>query len=115
MNRIDEYSSTLQNLLQSRIVIKCGKKTLKTGVLKLFNIKQYFIKMYIEVENKEQTVLEVPYPFAMEMQEGGMCLLNYKLSAMCNNHKASMYALNSYPAKTANKMYDNFLVIKSCN
>jgi hypothetical protein len=114
MNKIDEYSSAFQTLLQSRIVIKCGKKTVKTGVLKLFNIKQYFIKLYIETENKEQAVLEVPYPFAVEETDTG-CVLNYKLSAMCNNHKKTMEALTSYPPKAANKMYDNFLIINSCN
>ena len=111
---IDYYSDKLQKLLQSRVVIKCNKKTLKSGVVKLFNIKQYFIKLYIQTDKKEDKILELPYPFLIQDNEDGVTL-NYHLSSLSNNHREINKLLATINSNTANKIYNNIITITPVN
>ena len=111
---IDLYSKILQSYLQSKVTIKCNNKVLKTGKLTLFNIKQYFIRFYIETDKKTNKVLELPYPFLMNVDDG-MCTLNYKLTSLCNNHSEMVNALRSVGKSNANKIYDNIVSIIPLN
>ena len=112
---IDLYTKILQSYLQSRVTIKCNNKVLKTGKLTLFNIKQYFIRFYIETDKKTSKILELPYPFLIENAEDNVCTLNYRLSSLCNNHIATVNALRSVNKNTANKIYDNVVSIIPLN
>lgn len=111
---IDYYSDKLQELLQSRVVIKCNKKTLKSGVVKLFNIKQYFIKLYIQTDKKEDKILELPYPFLIQDNGDGVTL-NYHLSSLSNNHREINKLLATVNSNTANKIYNNIITITPVN
>ena len=110
---IELYTKILQTFLQSKVTIKCNNKVLKSGRLKLFNIKQYFIRFYIETDKKVDKVLELPYPFLMETDKSGMCTLNYKLTSLCNNHTYTVNALKCINKNNANKIYDNVVSITS--
>jgi hypothetical protein len=111
---IELYSKILQSYLQSKVTIKCNNKVLKTGKLTLFNIKQYFIRFYIETDKKTNKVLELPYPFLMNVDDG-MCTLNYKLTSLCNNHYETVNALRGINKSSANKIYDNIVNIIPLN
>jgi hypothetical protein len=111
---IDLYTKILQSFLQSRIVITCNGKTVKTGKLTLFNIKQYFIKLYIETDKKPNKVLELPYPFLMDSVDG-ICTLNYKLTSLCNSHANTMCLLKCVNKSDASKFYDNTISIVALN
>lgn len=108
---IDYYSKILQTYLQSRVIIKCNNKVLKTGKLTLFNIKQYFIKFYIETDKKTSKILELPYPFLME-NENNICTLNYRLTSLCNNYIPTVNSLRTVNKNTASKVYDNIVSIR---
>jgi hypothetical protein len=111
---IDYYSEKLQKLLQSNVIIKCNRKTLKSGVIKLFNIKQYFIKFYIQTDKKEEKILELPYPFLIEENDKGVTL-NYHLTSLSNNHKEMNKLVNSINAVGSNKIYNNIITITTVN
>jgi hypothetical protein len=111
---IDAYTKILQSYLQSRVTIRCNNKVLKTGKLTLFNIKQYFIRFYIETDKKTNKILELPYPFLIENNDG-VCTLNYKLTSLCNNHIATVNTLRAVNKNTANKVYDNVVSIMPLN
>lgn len=108
---LELYSKILQNLLQSKIQIKCENKILKTGKLTLFNIKQYFIRFHIENEKKINKVYELPYPFFININENGTYTLNYKLTAICNNHNSTVNALKSLKQSNSHRIYDNEITI----
>ena len=108
---IELYSKTLQDLLQSKIVIKCENKVLKTGKLTLFNIKQYFIRFHIENDKKVNKVFELPYPFNMQVNDKGVCTLNYKLSSLCNNHSATVISLRALKQTNSHRIFDNMVTI----
>ena len=104
------YDKALQRFLQSDITIKCDKKVLKAGRLKLFNIKQYFIKFYIETDKKELKTLELPYPFDIRFTSSG-CTLNYHLSTLCNKHQPTIDILKAQKTDSSFRMYDNIISI----
>lgn len=110
---IQLYDKILQQLLQSKIVIKVDKKVLRTGKLKLFSIKQYFIRLHIENDKNVTKILELPYPFKMTYKDGVGCTLNYKLTSICNGHADTMNMLRSVKCNSTNKIYDNEIVINT--
>ena len=105
----------LQSLLQSKVVFKCDNKILKMGKLKLFNVKQYFIKFYIETDKKESKVLELPYPFLMSCSSEGTCTLNYRVSSLCNNTQPIVGILKTCKTNSSHKIYDNVISIIPLN
>lgn len=109
---IQLYDKILQQLLQSKIVVKVNKKVLKTGKLKLFSIKQYFIRLHIENDKNITKVIELPYPFLMKYDSvSGGCTLNYKLTSICNNQANTMNMLRSIKSNSASRIYDNEVTI----
>ena len=108
---IEYYNKALQPLLQSRVTFKCDNKTLKTGKLMLFNIKQYFIKFYIETDKGESKILELPYPFNMSTSSDNICTLNYKLSSLCNNMQPILNRLRLCKTGSTHKIYDSVVSI----
>ena len=80
---------------------------LKTGTIKVFNIKQYFIRFYIESEKKETKVLELPYPFKMEIGDNNICTFNYRLTSICDNHTHTVTRLSKLKTNSVHKIYDN--------
>lgn len=112
---LEIYNKILQNFLQSKVIIKCDNKVLKTGKLTLFNIKQYFIKFYIETDKKENKVLELPYPFLIDYNGEGICTLNYKVSSLCNNTQPVIGRLKTCKTNASHKIYDNIVSIIPLN
>lgn len=112
---IQIYDKILQQFLQSKVIIKVDNKVLRTGKLKLFNIKQYFIRLHIENDKNITKILELPYPFLMKYNEGVGCTLNYKLTSLCNNHRDTVNTLRSVKNTAQHKIYDNEVSILALN
>ena len=108
---LEIYNKILQNFLQSKVTFKCDNKVLKTGKLKLFNVKQYFIKFYIETDKGESKVLELPYPFLMNYGDNVICTLNYRVSSLCNNTQPVIGRLKTCKTTSSHKIYDNVVNI----
>jgi hypothetical protein len=108
---IDYYNNKLRNLLQSKVVFRCHNKTVKTGTIKLFNIKQYFIKFYIEQDNtKETKILELPYPYEINTDKDNNFSFNYRLSCLTGNIPVQfLSALKKN--KSTHKFYDSIITI----
>jgi hypothetical protein len=80
MKKKEHIENTLMDFLLQDIVFKLDNKVIKRGVLKLVNIKQFFIKFNIESEGVVK-VFELPYPFKITKTDG-KCILDYTLSAL---------------------------------
>jgi hypothetical protein len=108
MKKRDEIEKSLNNFLLKTITLKVDDKVLKKGKLKIFNIKQFFIKLNLEINN-DIKVFEIPYPYKLHEHGKGLTF-EYTLSSLCNSNNSSLY----YKLKTtdkggSNKIYDNFL------
>ena len=107
---IEIYSKHLQELLQSKIKICCNTKTLKVGRLKLFTFKQYFIRLFIEVESGEMRVYELPYPFKMTTANG-QCELSYKIRDLTGSIQPITRSIESHKTGQLMRMFDNIVRI----
>ena len=113
---MDQYSDVFRNLLQSDVEFEVNGKVIKRGVIKLFNVKQYFIKFYIDIPGKDVKVLEIPYPFLVDFdKQEGICTLNYQLTSLCNNHAETVKMLRRLSSPKTHKFYDSIVYIKSLN
>lgn len=108
------YNSVLRNVLQSNVNFTINGKVIKSGVVKLFTTKQYFIRFHIDIPGKDIKVYEVPYPYDIHYDEiSRTCCLNYKLSSLCNNHAETMHMLRRHTPARTHKLYDSMLEITS--
>lgn len=107
---IETYTKALQRFLQMNITIKCENKTLKTGRLKLFSTKQYFVRLNIETAKKEIKILELPYPYAVHLSDE-TCTLNYRLSVLTGGNNDMVRKIRQLKTNTSHRMFDNLVVI----
>lgn len=107
---IEYITSLLQPLLLRHITIKCNNKILKSGKLKLFNFKQFFIKLHIENAKKEVRVFEVPYPFKVKSVDN-ILTLNYQLSALYGASTYTHMKIKMLKSDTTSKLYNNVVTI----
>ena len=107
---LDLYSKHLESLLQSNIVIRCDSKIIKTGKLKLFVYKQYFIRLFIETSKGAMKICELPYPFEITSTETG-CIFNYQISKLTGGTYPVTGKLRSLRTSQSIRMYDNKVYI----
>ena len=108
MRNKDAIEKKINNFLLKPITFKLNNKVMKKGKLKIFTIKQFFIKFNLDINN-EIKVFEVPYPYKLH-EKDNMLVFEYTLSSFCNSDNSELYyKLKTTNKKTCNKMYDNFL------
>jgi hypothetical protein len=102
----------LSPLLLKNVEFKLSSgKTLKKGVLKLINTKQFYIKLNIQ-QDKSIKLLELPYPYKISLNEN-IYTFDYTLSCLCQDNLELYYKLKSSPPKNHGKLYDTHLNILS--
>ena len=108
MRNKDSIEKKINNFLFKPITFKLNDKVIKKGKLKIFTIKQFFIKFNLDINN-EIKVFEVPYPYKIHETPNSL-MFEYTLSSFCNSNSSELfYKLKTTNKKTSNKMYDNFL------
>lgn len=107
---IENYNKILQKFLLQKVIFKCDNKILKTGKIKLFNIKQYFIRFNIENDKGEIKQLELPYPFFVH-DNGETCTLNYHLSSFTHGNKEVIYKINNFNTEDSMRVYNKLVQI----
>lgn len=107
---IEAYNKILQKFLLQKVIFKCDSKVLKTGKIKLFNIKQYFIRFNIENDKGEIKQLELPYPFIIH-DNGDTCTLNYHLSSFTHINKEVITKIKDINTDDSMRMYNKLVQI----
>ncbi len=107
---MEEYTKTLQKYLLQKVVFKCDNKILKAGKIKLFNIKQYFIRFSIENDKKEIKQLELPYPYIIH-DNPDHCTFNYHISSFVNRDGNITNIIRALNSKDAMRIYDKMVQI----
>ena len=59
--KLEAYSEFFKNLMLHEVIIKYNNKILKTGKIKNFDIKQFYIKLYI-IDTKYSTSIYACVP-----------------------------------------------------
>ena len=105
---LEVVAENFKPYLLEDITIRTDKKVIRRGVLKIFQLKQYFIRLYLEVGDKTKQY-EIPYPFATET-DGDILTLNYQLSNIMKSEEVILQT-KLVDASSKSKIYNNLVYI----
>lgn len=94
--------------LLKNIIIRTDKKVIRRGVLKIFQLKQYFIRLTLEIDDK-QKLYEIPYPFDIHPEEDRLTL-NYHLSTLAKDEEVKLQ-IKFMDTSSKSKLYNNLVYI----
>ena len=90
------------------ITIRTDKKVLRRGTLRIFQLKQYFIRLFLDVNGKQKQY-EIPYPFDTCVNDNKLTL-NYHLSTMIRDDDV-MFQTKFLDTSSKSKLYNNIVFI----
>jgi hypothetical protein len=99
MKQKENIENLLMDFLLKDIIIKVDNKVVKQGRLKLVNIKQFFIKLNIEIDGVIK-VFELPYPYKL-LKQADRCVLDYTIESLSHGSKPIFSMLKNF--KITNK------------
>lgn len=105
---LEIIAESFKPFLLRDIVVRTDKKILRRGVLKIFQLKQYYIRLYLEVDDKQKQY-EIPYPFATSMDKNKLTL-NYELSTIMKDEDIVVQT-KLLDASNKSKIYNNLVYI----
>lgn len=109
---LDYYSEIFKKLLLRNIVVKSGTKTYRTGKLQNFDIKQFYVKLFIENNKNNIKILELPYPYNITHTEQ-ITTLNYQTTSFCSPTTDIYHKIKLINSKNASKYFNNNIEIHS--
>jgi len=104
---LEKVSDFFKPFLLQDIVIKTNKKVLKKGKFKIFQVKQYYINLTLEINGVNKNY-EIPYPFKVNYEDD-MGILNYHLSSFIPLNQ--MTRVKFLDSSSKSKLYDNLVYI----
>jgi hypothetical protein len=107
-NNVDRVLEYIKPYLLSNIVLKTDKKILKRGKLKIFQTKQHYIRLILDV-NGSSKMFELPYPYDVHV-DGNVTTLNYKLTSFIKDEDL-MLQTKLLDTSHKSKMYDTFVYL----
>lgn len=109
---LDYYSEVFKKLLLRDVIIRCGTKTCRVGKIQNFDIKQFYVKFFIENNKNKIKVLELPYPYIVS-QHNNITTLNYHTTSFCSKNSETFLKIKLINNKSASKYFDNIVEIIS--
>ena len=101
-------AENLKPFLLKDITIRTDKKVLRKGTLRIFQLKQYFIRLFIEVGDKTKQY-EIPYPFTTHVEEDRLTL-NYHLSTVMKDESVILQT-KFLDTSNKSKLYNSLVYI----
>ena len=105
---LEIVAENFKPFLLKDIVIRTDKKIISKGTLRIFQLKQYFIRLFIEVGDKTKQY-EIPYPFTSNFEDNRLTL-NYQLSTVMKDEEL-MLQTKFLDISNKSKIYNNLLYI----
>lgn len=107
MNNIEQQ---LKKCILKTVNFVIDDKSVRSGKIKVFNIKQFFIRFKI-LTNDIEKEYELPYPYKLIETNNGF-IFDYCLSAFCPPSNENYYKMLLYDKSNASKLYNNYLFMK---
>lgn len=98
------------DFLQRNLEFRIDGKLVKEGKLVLINQRDFYINLYLKMDNNEKKKYEIPYPFKIYSKDN-ILTLEYTISSFGTTDHNIKYRLLSLNKKTNSKLYNNKLVI----
>ena len=105
---LEIVAENFKPFLLKEIVIRTDKKVLRKGTLRIFQLKQYFIRLFIEVGDKTKQY-EIPYPFDVDYCEDKLTL-NYHLSCVMKEENI-MLQTKFLDSSGKSKLYNSLVYV----
>ena len=112
MTTILNITSTINKHLQKNAEFVIDNKTIKTGRILLFSVKDFFCSFLLLNETKKKRFLyEIPYPF--RFQEGDNELIfDYTLNTFTQNNPAVKDDFLKFRNKKSSKLFNKKVRLK---
>jgi len=107
MNNIEQQ---LKKCILKNVNFVIDDKSARSGKIKVFNIKQFFIRFKILTGDIEKEY-ELPYPYKLIETDNGF-IFDYCLSAFCPPSNENYYKMLLCDKSNASKIYNNYLFMK---
>ena len=105
---LEIVAENFKPFLLKDIVIRTDKKIIRRGTLRIFQLKQYFIRLFIEVGDKTKQY-EIPYPFTCNLDDD-ILTLNYHLSTVMKDDSL-IFQTKFLDASSKSKLYNNLVYV----
>jgi len=105
----EKLEKNINKFLQQKVNFSVNGKTVKTGKLILFCIKDFYLVFTLVIQHSKK-VFEIPYPYGYTTNESKI-ILDYTLETFCHNvADIRNYAKLMLPKKP-NKFHNSFTEI----
>lgn len=106
---VEKIEKAVNEFLQQKIIFSVGGKTIKSGKLVLFCIKDFYLVFTLHIQQSKK-IFEIPYPYAFTAHNKKI-VLDYTLDSFCHNvTDIKNYAKLLIPKKT-NKFHNCYAEI----
>lgn len=101
---VEKLEKSINTFLQQRISFSVNGKSIKTGRLILFCIKDFYM-IFTIVVNQTKKVFEVPYPYSFHVKENKI-IFDYSINNLCNEEKKVLDYAKLLVPKKPSKYYN---------
>ena len=108
---IIDLNEVFNEYFYKKFTFLLDNKIIKEGRLKLFTMKSFNLKFFIQDENNDVKSLEIPYPFKLIKNDNGY-IFDYRLKNLkVNNPSELVYELLN-EENTKSRYFDKPLLLK---
>lgn len=105
----EKLERTINNFLQQKLIFSVNGKTIKSGKLILFTIKDFYLVFTLSVANTKK-IFEIPYPFGFAFNTNKINL-DYSITKLSHNLKDIEQNAKQLISKKASKYFNSILEI----
>lgn len=106
---MENVENKLKDLLLKDLEFKINNKIIRRGKLRVFNTKQFFIKLNL-IQNDNERIYELPYPYDMKDINGNLTF-DYCLSSVCPPTEEVYYKIMTCDKSKASRLHNQYLEI----
>jgi len=102
-----KLENQLKDIILKTVDFQIDGKSIKSGKIRVFNTKQFFIRFKIEVDEKISEY-DLPYPFKVIKNNNGY-VFDYCLSAFCPRTEELYWKMLLMNKSDSSKLHNNYL------
>lgn len=103
---VEQLEKAINSFLQQKISFIINGKTIKSGKLLLFCVKDFYLVFTLSV-NHSKKVFEVPYPYSFNHQMNKI-VFNYSTKTLCQDVEEIKHHAKLLAPKKPNKFFNSY-------
>lgn len=106
---VEKLEKAINTFLQQKISFSINGKTIKSGKLLLFCVKDFYLVFTLNV-NQSKKIFEVPYPYGFSF-ENNRLIFNYTVNTFCHDMNEIKHHAKLLAPKKPNKYFNSYAEI----